>query len=278
MRRTIATILSITAISIAQVSLADNYQYELNGDAVFFETRGISEKDATLTGTYYFSPVTTSGVAYAEAAFLNRAANFGIHLENGYVSEDEQSLDYTYRYREKENVYGLNAESWFFNGYLYLSAQTRWFDAHRTGREVVDGVVTYQLDKNFNTYNSWSLNLGTSPIDGLLIKTRLYDGKFDSERWNIDVKYVTELLDHTINLELEFGEYYETDDIRIAADYYVTKALSVGLLYTQAKYIDKYEDVGARVRYFATPNFSVEAQHVNYAYGDGFTLGATGRF
>lgn len=223
--------LSIALAVAAASSQADTVVAEIGAGYSKYDVDGNSLNAINLYGTWFINTLTTDGLPLAEAAFLTKA----------------NSLTLTYDSIESGDVTTLTARGEFYipSAYLYLAPYYSSVD--------FDG---------FGSENDWGVEIGVTPIDGLLISTT-YSDEYDYEL-NLDAKYVTQLSgDTAINIELGYakaGDGEGDDTFDLGADYFFDSTLSVG-----AAIIDSDETGYAiRTRKFFTQTVSAEASYITY--------------
>lgn len=191
-------------VSLAVCSVFSSFTY---ADDYHFDVVGLLGKadtdvgsDGTLLGAgiqYHFQAVDTSKGPLAEAAFINKSTN--VSALQLHTDADDENFDVTV----------LGTEIYIPNTMFYVG-----FD--------------YSIyDDNVND-DSWSIDAGVTPIEGLLVTTSFYED-VDYEA-NAAAKYLLPLSNGSAvvlraNFELsdDFG-----DTVGAGADYYFNKYTGVG--------------------------------------------------
>jgi len=144
-----------------------------------------------LVGEYNFDVVDASNIVLSEAGFYERSNNVFVNLVGGDITD----------------AYVVGLEYYFSNN-IYVAP-------------------TYT---NFNGSGSngfFAVDLGYSPIKGLLVKTTIPEENYD---FNLDVKYVAPLAgDAAFNLEASFIDNDFDNSFVIGGDYFFNKHTGVGL-------------------------------------------------
>lgn len=216
-------------------ALASPYQAEVSATY-----EGGDDYDGVhLEGEWHFNTVNTARHPLAEADFIQRSSHV--------------SVDYRYRDFDETSVDEMNVELDYFvpNSIFFVGA-----GYHRDDGD-----------------NDWSVTLGVLPMQGLLVTTTYRgDAGYDL---NLAARYFTELGAGTaLSVRAEYQDQ-ETDDLmRLEADYYLDRTLSVGALVESAG----DTDFGIRTRKFFTPVFSGQVSYTARDIGDDWTLGVSYRF
>jgi hypothetical protein len=166
----------VPALMLALVpaaTLADDYRLEVRGNFDRDQPAGEVFDDVdilSVSGTWYFKPVSTDGVPLAEAAFLGRASS---------VSAIVARFDSFFG--EHLNVQAANVGFYFPESIFFASA------GFSRGQQVTAVNSTITQKEYFTT---WFGSLGVAPLDGLLISTRFQEHGYDP---NITARHVGKL-------------------------------------------------------------------------------------
>jgi hypothetical protein len=246
------TILS-TMLLASTATFANAYNGEVglkytdNGVTLLNNTSPIEDVSTIqLHGIYNFSEVNTDGKPLAESAFLGK---------NSFVRASHSEFD--------------------ADGGGSADAQTIGVGFYIPNSIFYVGAEHYKFEDSDDT----QIEVGVTPIDGLLISTS-YFTESDGYEPNIEAKYVRPLAgDTAINLEAGFaqGEDGADDELYLAADYYFTNFFSVG------GQIYDYGDgsvYSIRTRYFFNDSFSLVGEFAsdNESDDESFSIGAAFRF
>lgn len=239
-------------------ALADDYRFEVQGGFDRSEDDYFPNADTTnLTGTWYFSRVSTNDVPLAEAAFLGRAS----------------SLSATLAHFDFLDIH-LNSQAARV-GY-YLPGTMFYGSAGVQRTETVSSMfvlpsLTVQTEYEYDT--SWFGEFGIAPLDGLLLTTSFHEGSYDA---NLTARYVGKLPNShyyagSVTIEdRDFGDAsYDLD-----FDYYFAHTLSVGLGYANAYGFDGWE---LRAQKFFSDNWAVSASVRTDDFSDSYGLRVTWR-
>jgi hypothetical protein len=178
-------------------------------------------------GAYYFSQVTTDSKPLAESAFLGKNSNINF----GYADFESDDFD---------------AQDSSFVSISYYIPNSIFFTS-----------VSYSEDED---ENDATLNLGISPIDGLLITTQ-HDKDADEYNENLYAKYVVLLNgDQALNLEasVEKNEWADRNDYLLLGDFYFTRYFSIGAAFSDDDVGNTY---GLTMQHFFAENVSVKAEY-----------------
>lgn len=179
------------------------------------------------SGTYYFSQVSTDATPLAEAAFLGK----------------NSSMNLSYFRSESDDFDGLDSRS----------ASASFF----IPKSIFFVGVGYEEDDD---ENNATLNLGITPVDGLLITTQ-HDKDADEYNENLYAKYVTLLNgDQALNLEGLVSKDEETDTTNyvLMGDFYFNQRFSLGAVFSDDDIGNTY---GARLQHFFVENASLKAEY-----------------
>jgi hypothetical protein len=193
-------------------AFADDYRFEVKGG---FD-RDVPDGDSydinttTLSGNWYFNPVSIDGVPLSEAAFLARSSYLSAIVArfDGFVDTDQNALAASVGY--------------------YIPGTMFFVSGGASRVENVYGVSSTLVLKRYDT--NWFGTLGIAPLDGLLISTNFHEDGYDP---NITAKYVGKLPnDHfyagSVSLvDPEFGD----TSFGLDFDYYFDESSSLGAGY-----------------------------------------------
>jgi Putative general bacterial porin len=241
------TILSTAVLFASSLSFANTYNAELgasysdiDGDASIIAVRGI----------YNFTAVDTSNKPLAEAAFLGKHS----HLLATYAQLDVDG--------------GGNADAIGIGAGIFIPDIMLFIGLSHAENEV-----------NGDDVDVNSLQLGITPLDGLLVST-FYTEDVDYEP-NIAAKYVRPLSDDTaVNLEASYAQGPDgaDDTIGLAGDYYFTNFFSVGASYVNQSALSDEATTAIRTRYFFNDDFSLNGEYASNDGANTMTIGAAFRF
>lgn len=226
---------SLFLLAIAPAAaLADDYRFQVRGG---FDSQMAPSDDsagdldtATLSGTWYFAPVSTDNVPLAEAAYLGRAS----FLSGGLAFSDflDQTLD-----AQAVNV-----------GY-YIPGTMFFAGVGATRIEQINALSPVVV-KEYDT--RWFGTLGVAPLDGLLVTTDFREHGYDP---NITARYVGKLPnDHFYagRVNIAEGEFGGTQ-YGLDFDYYFDDSTSLGASFDDG---DNRLDGGNRLELRAEKFFS----------------------
>lgn len=213
----------LIAAALPAAAQAEDYQAQLDLDYrhVDFDQPLIPNGDALgVTGTYYFSPVSTNDRPLAEAAFLGRSSFVDARAARSELGD------------QKIDIFGAGIGYYLPNTIFYGELNYTYADDFGGDQDYVSGA------------------LGVAPIDGLLVTTR-----FDEDGWdpNASAKYVGKLPNaHWYAATVDLAEL--DDDLVWGAsfDYYFDTSFSAGVGLTEDSTI-------LRAEKFFTPSFSAGA-------------------
>jgi hypothetical protein len=179
------------------------------------------------SGTYHFAQVITDATPLAEAAFLGKNSNINFRYAD-FESDDFDTQDSSF----------VSASYYIPNSIFFTS-------------------VSYSEDDD---ENNATLNLGITPVDGLLITTQ-HDKDADEYNENLYAKYVTLLNgDQALNLEGLVSKDEETDTTNyvLMGDFYFNQRFSLGAVFSDDDIGNTY---GARLQHFFVENASIKAEY-----------------
>jgi Putative general bacterial porin len=180
-----------------------------------------------LIGTYYFSQVSTDATPLAEAAFLGKNSSINLSYFRS-ESDDFDGLDST----------SVSASFFIPNSIFFVG-------------------VGYEEDDD---ENNATLNLGITPVDGLLITTQ-HDKEADEYNENLYAKYVILLNgDRALNLEaaVEKNEGADRNDYLLLGDFYFSRYFSLGAAFSDDEVGNTY---GLTMQHFFADNASIKAEY-----------------
>jgi hypothetical protein len=222
-------------------ALADDYRFEVKG--AFDHQHTDSDFDvATLSGTWYFAPVSTDNVPLAEAAFMGRASS---------VSAIAAQLDLLGTHLNA----GSASVGYYIPGTMFYAG---------VGVSRVEDLIALSSTTVVTEYRTtWSGTLGIAPLDGLLLTTDFQEQGYDP---NITARYVGKLRNNhfyagSVNLadNDDFGTTLGFD-----FDYYFDDSTSLGV---------GFDDVGDRWELRGEKFFSKSWAAGVSAYTNDFTDG-----
>lgn len=275
---------AIALVLAAEVSTAQTYRSEvrlgyLDSNNELFN----SDSSAWMAGgTYYFSPVNSTNHPLAEAAFLEKASNIGI----GYVRDEWKysSLRQAYgTYSYETSIEGRDVagtiEFFIPNSIFYIAAgvtneeeRSRTVSFHMEDGFIDPDVETF-TDRTSET--TWQGSVGLTPIDGLLVRTTFYEDSEVDKHWDLNAKYITEILGRTVNLESSYNSYEDDSTQSFAGDVYFGRTLSIGAGYVFGGGSDGYQ---IRARKFFTDKLSVNATFASSEDLDAYAIAFALRF
>lgn len=238
--KTLVTAVALTSVS--GLALAQDYRFEVGADYSDTDYDGAAGSDDSFGayGKYYFQPVRpTTKSPLAEMAFVNRSSN-------AYVI-GESDLD----------VVTGGVEFYIPDTIFYVNGKIRRTD--HDGEE---------------TNNDWGVDLGVTPIEGMLIWTEYFDE--DGYDANIHAKYVMPMSGgNFLNIEGGYIDADEDNTAYVAADFYFDQTFSVGAGYADVAGDDQFS---LRTRKFFTTEFSADLSYTKSDYADIIAIGASYRF
>ena len=245
-------------LALAPVAaVADDYRFEVQGrvdrDLPSFD--GVADFDTlNLSGTWFFSPVSTEGVPLSEAAFLGRASSLSAvaaRFEWQFASVD------THLNAQAANVAYYIPGTMFYAGLGVSHAQN------------VTAISSTIIQKEYAT--EWFGRLGIAPLKGLLITTELKEHGYDP---NISARYVGKLPNEHFyagGVSLIDPDGGDTS-FGLDFDYYFNDAFSLGAGFEDAR--DEWE---LRAEKFFSKSWALGATASTSDFGDGFGISVTWR-
>ncbi|MGM8226024.1 putative porin [Cellvibrio sp. ARAG 10.3] len=276
---------AITLVLAAEVSTAQTYRSEvrlgyLDSENELFD----SDRSAWMAGgSYYFSPVTATNHPLAEAAFLEKASSIDIsYIRQDWKNSGQlQAFGSTYSYETSfdEKDMGVMVQAFIPDSMFYLAAGvTRSEERSRTiSYYMEEGYINPDVETFTDRTNDtqWQGSIGLTPINGLLVWTSIYEDNEVDKRWDLNAKYVTEILGKTVNLESSYNSYEDDSTQSFAGDVYFGRTLSIGAGYVFGGGSDGYQ---IRARKFFTDKLSANAAFASTDDLDAYTLGLALRF
>lgn len=270
------TVLAVASLATSLVS-ANPYQTEIKINYSDYDAKNqpVDYSIMNLEATRYFSPVDTTNLPYAEAAFLKKVNSFTLGYMDSASDVPSGAIDNNGRWAEI-NYYVPG--SLFFVGVGIRQYKTHYIFTHYLPE--YDGY--YEADYETDWNSTWVGHLGITPIDGLSIWSDFHEHQKFSNSWNLNAKYVKPLAgSRVIGIESSF-ENDKKNDLRMfnfVADYYFTQAFSVGV--GAYHYKNTYDDTinsTIRSRYFLTDKVSFDLAYFDSKYFETWRVGGNVRF
>ncbi|WP_049721417.1 putative porin [Gilvimarinus polysaccharolyticus] len=265
-------------------ALAEPYQWEVEGSYRSGEDTLPSyfgqDRDAySVSGKYYFSPVSSAGRPLAEAAFLARASSVNILMDHhtdvvdqSYCSSEDDCT--TNKSDESESGLGVGLEYYVPNSIFYLAGQVK--QSQREVNSYYSGAGSEWYHSEDSSRTSWAATVGVMPIDGWLIAAKIGEqNDFNGSEQSIETKYVLPMGQQALKLTGAYyldGYDYLQRDWQVGADYFFTPSLSIGGTYADG---DSY---GVRAEKFFTESFSLSADYQDGDYEESFGVSLKARF
>lgn len=283
MRFRLGLIASVGCLGSMQ-AFAEPYQWEVEGGYRSSEDALPSyfsrDRDAySVSGKYYFSPVSTVGRPLAEAAFLARSSSVNIVMDHHTNVFDQTYCSSggdctTTKSDESESGLGVGLEYYVPDSIFYFAAQVK-----QSQREV-DNYYASGENEWYSSYDgsrtSWAAAVGVMPIDGWLIAAKFGEqNDFNGSEETIETKYVLPLGRQALKLTGAYyldGYDYLHRDWEAGADYFFTPSFSIGGTYADDK------TYGVRAEKFFTESFSLSAEYEDGDYEDSFGVSLKARF
>lgn len=218
--RALLPVLIATSLSAS----VNAYQFEASAGYSDYYDKTLTETE--LHGAYYFSQVGTDNKPLAEAAFLGRNSSINLtysDFDSEFDGQDSKSVSVSY----------FIPNSIFFAGLGY----------------------TEDDDENDTT-----LNLGITPVDGLLITTQ-HNNEADDYNANIYTKYVMLFDDErALNIEASVAkdEWTNNNNYLLLGDFYFNHDFSIGAAFSD---YDTGSTYGLSVKHFFIETASIEASY-----------------
>lgn len=271
-------ILAATGFLVTPFALAATYQSEISASYADIDVSDDSEEGyfVGLEGTYYFSPVDTKNHPLAEAAFVEKASNVYLGLNNYEFKEAGDRLDIYQR--------TLGVDFYVPNTLFYVGAGVNEYKSKYSwpAEGSFDGG-----SESSKWQSNWFIKAGIAPVTGLLVWSEFTEDVDVSDEWNINGKYVIPLSgEQALNVEASYEQSdisYVADTITGAVDYYLDRHLSLGAGFINNSYEsgsgdDSNTDYFIRARNFFTDNISAELSYTDGDYESSLMLGGTIRF
>lgn len=265
--------LATTIFSLSSLAFASTYQSEIDLHYLENDVDDYSDEASAieLEGTYYFAPVDTTNVPFAEAAFLRKANSVSLRL---------MRQEYETPYSDGKNYQrGVDVNYFVPDTMFYMGAGIHQYK-NDYSYSYYDPVYGYNEGNYESEWEStWVGRVGVTPIDGLLVWSEFYEHQDLSEYWNLNAKYVKTLANNrAIGIESSFAQSNDFDShiLDIAADYYFTQAFSIGAGVS----IDDSDSANGliRSRYFLTDKISMDISYTDGEYFDTWRAGGSIRF
>jgi len=269
-------IVTASSFTLAPFALSETYRTEINASYGEFDADYYSGDNYSvdLHGKLYFSPVDTTDLPLAEAAFLRKASSFTVSLANS---------DYEYEGDNQDSyLRGVNVTYFVPNSIFFVGAgitENKYTYQYRYSNE------TAPIKGSTDWESRWNATVGIAPLDGLQVWSDFYEDTDVSEYWNLNAKYVKPLAgERAFGVEVRYADYKESDsnEINVSADYYFTHRFSVGAgvsqMWIDESDADDHTSYDVHVRHFFTANTSLELSYSDSDYSDGWQLGGTVRF
>jgi hypothetical protein len=272
-----SAIFATSSFALAPFAASDTYRSEINATYTDIDSDlGFDSYSLNLQGRYYFSPVDTTGLPLAEAAFLQKSSSVMIAL-----GKDE----YEYEgdgYTSEEYTRSVNAN--------YYIPDSIFFVGGGVSKRKVN--FEYSGDENYAGYEysgKWKSRLnariGIAPIDGLQIWSDFNESSDLSEYWNLNAKYVKPLDNQTaFAIETHYADdrIFDMRSLLVNVDYYLTHRSSIGLGAAHFMFDSNDRDddskYHARARHFFTEKTSIDLTYYSSDYSDSWMIGGTVRF
>lgn len=215
-------LLSAISLLISSQTIAQSYQFEgalnLVQTQTSFEDEDEEADSATVSGTYYFTPVPSTKHLFQEAAFLERKSSVSLSYIRGQSDSSDTDIDTdslsTTTYKTKEKDIGSNiiisAETFLFNDILYIGAYAVESRNTTNTTETVSSSdspdIFTDVERDKTSDDDWRLNLGAAPVKGLLVWTDLHKDASKNSSVNINAKYVLEFANSGLNLQAGYSK------------------------------------------------------------------------
>lgn len=227
-----SSLFSLTAFgAMAQ----ESFTSELGASFVNFDDLNIY----SVSGSYYFTPVTTNKGPLAEAVFLSR-----VNSVTGSFTRSEINLDFGNgeTIDGHINTWNLGGTYHFDNTGLFLGANV----SHING----SGDALYGFTGGYYLSDDWTLTINTG-----------FDENLDYVGVGVSTKKLFDLgADRFLTIGASYGNPDEGDSsYQVMADYYLNARLSVGLSHDWA---DSFDDGATSVNatWFVTDRLSLSGQ------------------
>src|SRR5690606_8711398 len=269
----------------AGLASASDYNSELNAglgkttvESPLFDDQKITTTD--VSGTYYFNGVNTRNHPFAEAAFLERASsitltysssrwrfNDSIYFDGSYLGQGNIKAD--------NDLASVDIDFYLANSIFYFGGSVNEEKIEVNFNVTANGETeSGSFDDDQGSF--WTLRAGIAPADGLLIWSEFFKDQETSDEWNLNAKYVFTWGGNAVNLEAAYDTSLNDDTLYLAADYYLDRSLSLGVLYENSENWDN--NFGLRARKHFTDNFSLEASYLTSENYESYRAGLALRF
>lgn len=269
--------LSVLALALGSalfVGQANAYKYQVDAGYTHYDwdDSSIDQGDFSVHGTAYFEPIQVKNLPLQEAAFLTQSKNL-------YASYDYSYVDVTVGASEANaDIHNFNAGFEYFNrtSGLYLNAG---LGRATLKAEVIDeGATVSEGEANQTNYHA---EIGFMPKNNLLFAAGITgskaSGNEDNASATLRTKYVLGLNEtQFLNLEAA-GEFGDTDQVNLNADFYFDQTWSVGAGYTlEDDGADDVDYFSIRTKKFFNPQVAIGAE---VGFGDDLmTVGLEGTY
>lgn len=304
---------SAICLALSYHAMAESYQFE--GDANYANTKydyfkGSNADMASISGVYYFSPVKADNHPLQEAAFLEKNSSLSLTYLSSKLSYDYSYDDNIYNIEShdtsKYSAAILAVDSYLLDGFLYIGG----FIARDEEKDTSYSKVIYKTTPSLNhsgtteekeNENTWRVNLGLAPTNGLLVWSELQKDIDVNDSWNVNAKYVMEFDGRALNFQAGYGynsnstftsltiypasmklNFASTEEYRVVTsyilgDYYFDNTFSLGLgaINNNANNDDIYM---VRAKKFFTESFSAQAAYIKDINVDNYSVGISLRF
>jgi len=263
-------VLLITTLICTQINAQESYRSEVGIAHSLLKFDDINLKTNGILGTFYFSPIDTSGLPLAESSFLTRTSSASVAL-----AQSETSGNYKTTHSESEGSgYGLNFDfrqkgspntiEVVFNEFNTDINQP--IDANIDQRGIAFAVGRYFSD-TFHVelgFADWNINSHAL-------------GRNDINRYSVSTKYIKQFNDSTAyNLEANLERISDKDGsskqnktkqnntvLEFEADYYFNNRFSIGGGVNLNQGDDKDlegKGLSLMTNYFFSPAIGIELQ------------------
>jgi hypothetical protein len=241
-------------LALAPAAFADDYRFEVRGTFARDHPAGDFLDDidtTTLSGSWYFKPVSVDGVPLSQAAFLGRAS---------YLSAVAARFD---------GFFGTHLNAQAASVGYYIPQTIFYVNAGASRGQTVTAVSSTIVQKEYET--RWFGSVGVTPLDGLLVYTRIEEGAYDP---NVAARHVGRLPNaHYYAGSVSLVDPDQGDlSFGLDFDYYFDESTSLGAGYDDAG--DRWE---LRAEKFFSKNWAAGVSGYTADFGDGFGVQITWR-